>query len=299
MKQDNSSTSVLGCQPRLKSRRLGESAVAVWLERPQIQTEWDIDQVLAKGTTLIISGNTGMGKSWESKHLAIQSKLGGKWHNLQCRQLRPLYISLEFTDNQMQKRVEKLARVYSKDLDAIADVEFLARKGSNFKLNTEEGKENLFNELRKHKFEVLILDPLALFIGGKLTDVDWNNKVEPVLNEIKKEFGCSIVLNHNFRKTQYVYGHSEDMFSADRLKGLADIIDRADSIITFVAENQPRKIGDKSQRIIVAKWICAPKTRDAEWELSPHRVQWDYNKAMFVTDNDLGWTPPVKAKRHR
>ena len=281
-------------QTRLKSKRLGESTMAVWLERPRTQIEWDIDQVLPKGTTSIISGNTGIGKSWESQHLAIQFRLGGKWHNLQCRQLKPLYISLEFTENQMQRRVEKLAKVYSKDWDSIADVEFVARKGSDFRLNTEEGKKNLFSELEKHKFEVLILDPLALFIKGKLTEVDWNNKVEPVLNEIKEEFGCSIVLNHNFRKTVSIAGHTEDLFSADRIKGLADIIDRADSIIMFVAENQPRKREGKSKRVIVARWLCAPKTRDAEWELSPHRVEWDYDKVMFVPEDGLGWTPPPR-----
>lgn len=286
----------------LKSKRLLDDSVRGWLEKPPIEIDWDIVQILAKGTTLIIAGNVGIGKSWESVHLAFQFRLGGKWHGLQCRQLMPLYLSLEFTQNQMQKRVQKLAKIYSKDMNALEEIRIVADKGGNYKLNTDEGRNNLFNLLRQDKMrppEVVILDPLSLFIKGKMEKVDWNNEIEPVLNEIKTEFNCSIILDHNFRKLTYIQGHSEDLFATDRLKGVSDLQDRADTIIAFVVENQPRKDAEgKSVRIEVAKWLCAPKTRDAEWALQPHRIEWDYNKALFKPENSLGWTPPMKSKRY-
>lgn len=268
------------------------NTIAGWLARPTVQTQWDIEQLMAQGTTLIISGVTGIGKTWETNHLAFQFRTGGIWHGLQCRQLMPICVNLELTENQMQARVVKLAQLYP----TVTDINFLARKGGNYRLNTLEGKENLLELLRSYglNYGVVILDPLALFIDGKLEKLDWNGEVEPVLTQIKQEFGCSIVLNHNFRKKIQIYGHSEDMFAADRLKGVADIIDRVDNIVLFVSESQPRRNeGGESRRIEIAKWIHAAKTRDADRELKPHRVTWDYDGAMFVPEDGIGWSIPI------
>jgi len=268
------------------------STVAGWLVRLVVEVQWDIEQLMAHGTTLIIAGNVGIGKSWVTKHLAFQFRLGGVWYGLQCRQLTPIYVSLEFTESQMQRRIRKLANVYP----TVRDINFLACKGFNYKINTESGRENLLELLHRYgqNFDVVILDPLALFIEGKLEQLDWNGEVEPVLTQIKQEFECSIILNHNFRKKIQIYGHSEDMFAADRLKGVSDIIDRADNIVILVNESQPRRNAQgESQRIEIAKWIHATKTRDAEWELQPHRVVWDSTNAIFNPLDGQGWVPPT------
>lgn len=276
---------------------MNETTVNGWLRRPEPQMTWDINQLMAKGTTTIISGNTGIGKSWETKHLAFQFRLGGSWHGLPCRQLIPIYICLELTDNQMQKRIKKLAPIYP----AVRDINFLAHKGYDYRLNTNLGRDNLFKLLRSfnQEFGVVMLDPLASFIKGKVDQIDWNNEVEPFLTMIKLEFSCSIILNHNFRKRIQIYGHGEDMFASDRLKGVSDIIDRADNIIVFISESQPRKDADgKSQRMEIAKWIHAAKTRDAEVELPFHRVRWDSRAAMFVPEDGLGWLPYANLKEN-
>lgn len=277
------------------TNHLGPTTVNGWLKKPQPSVVWDINQLMAHGTTTIISGNTGIGKSWETMHLAFQFRLGGTWHGLPCRQLMPIYVGLELTDNQIQRRIKKLAPVYPD----VRDINFLAHKGYDYKLNTTVGRDNLLKQLRSfnQQFGVVILDPLASFVKGKVDQVDWNNEVEPVLTTIKSEFDCSIVLDHNFRKRIQIYGHGEDMFAPDRLKGVSDIIDRADNIVIFISESQPRKDTDgKSQRIEIAKWIHAAKTRDAEVELPFHRVRWDSTRAMFVAENLLGWLPFANIK---
>ena len=68
----------------------GRTTVNGWLGRPEEQVIWDIEQLMAQGTTLIIAGNVGIGKSWETLHLAFQFRLGGKWHGLPTRQLMPI-----------------------------------------------------------------------------------------------------------------------------------------------------------------------------------------------------------------
>ena len=84
------------------------------------------------------------------------------------------------------------------------------------------------------------------------------------------------------------------MFAPDRLKGVSDIIDRADNIVIFVSESQPRRNEQgESQRIEIAKWMHAAKTRDAERELKPHRVNWNYNEVMLVPEDELGWELPT------
>lgn len=224
------------------TERLGATTVKGWLQRPETEIIWDIEQLMGQGTTLIIAGNVGIGKSWETMHLAFQFRLGGKWHGLPTRQLMPIYINLELTDKQLQRRIKKIAPQY----DNARDINFIDAKGINLRLNTPTGKDNLLQLLRSfnQQFGVIILDPLALFIDGEMQKVDWNNKVEPVLTELKKEFNCSLVINHNFRKRIQLLGHSEDMFAPDRLKGVSDIIDRVDNIVVFISENQPRKDPD-------------------------------------------------------
>ena len=113
-------------------------------EKTGPQVVWDIKQLMAQGTTLIVSGNTGIGKSWETKHLAFQFRLGGSWHGLPCRQLMPVYVCLEFTDNQMQRRIRKLAKIYP----TVRDINFLAHKGYDYRLNTITGRDNLLKQLR-------------------------------------------------------------------------------------------------------------------------------------------------------
>jgi len=273
-----------------KAKMPSKTTVAEWLKKPVTETDWDINQLMARGTTFIIAGNVGIGKSWESMHLAFQFRRGGFWHGLQCRKLMPIYISLEFTEQQMQKRIIKLANIYP----SITDINILADKDTNYRLNNKEGKNNLFKLLRSYnqKFDVIILDPLALFVEGEIQKVNWNGTIEPVLNEIKKEFGCSIIFNHNLRKRIQIYGHSDDMFAPDRLKGASDIIDRADSIVLLISETQPRKDETgKSKRVEITKWIHATKTRDAERELKPHRILWDPDKVMFVPEDGQGWVP--------
>jgi RecA-family ATPase len=215
------------------TQQLGPTTVNGWLRKLQPEIIWDIKQLMAQGTTTIISGNTGIGKSWETKHLAFQFRLGGKWHGLPCRQLTPIYICLELTDRQMQRRIRKLAPIYP----TVKDINFLAHKGYDYRLNTNLGRDNLLKQLRSfnQNFGVIMLDPLASFIKGKVQEVDWNNEVEPFLTKIKLEFGCSIILNHNFRKRVQIFGHGEDIFAPDRLKGVSDIIDRADNIVVFSA----------------------------------------------------------------
>jgi RecA-family ATPase len=161
--------------------------IAGWLQRPEPEVIWDIEELMGQGTSLIIAGNVGIGKSWETMHLTFQLRLGGTWHGLQCRQLMPIYVGLESTENQMQRRIRKLASIYPD----VRDINFVAAKGADYRLNTQSGKENLFALLRGYgqNFGVIILDPLALFIEGKLEKVDWNNEVEPSLTEIKEEFG--------------------------------------------------------------------------------------------------------------
>lgn len=270
------------------TKQLGGTTVNGWLRRPEPETEWDIKQLMAQGTTLVIAGNVGIGKTFETMHLAFQFRLGGHWHGLPCRQLMPIYINLELTEKQMQKRIKKLSQQYPD----VRDINFVAAKGINFRLNNPSGRENLLFLLRSYRqeFGVIILDPLALFVDGELHKVDWNGAVEPVLTAIKKEFNCSIIFNHNLRKKIQIYGHGEDMFTPDRLKGVSDIIDRADNIVMLVQETQPRKDPDgKSQRVEIAKWIHAAKTRDAEIELLPHRIKWISAQAMFVPEDGLGW----------
>ncbi|MFC1955178.1 AAA family ATPase [Chloroflexota bacterium] len=183
-----------------------------WLKRPEVQKTWDIEQLMAKGTTLIISGNTGIGKSWETKHLAFRFYSGQKWHGLQCRKLTPIYITTELTENQMRRRLKKLAPQYP---DA-KGIHFIANKHENYRLNTSTGRNNLFGLLNSKcvdgKFGVVILDPLAMFIDSEIQKVDWNKQVEPVLTELKRCYDCSLVLNHNFRKAVRIYGHEEDLF---------------------------------------------------------------------------------------
>lgn len=274
---------------------LADTTVNGWLKKPIPPIQWDIEQLMAQGTTLAIAGNTGIGKSWETMHLAYQFRLGGKWHGLPCRQLMPICVNLELTDNQMLTRIRKLDMTYPKEqYPQVKQIPFVAAKGEDYRLNSLPGKDKLLQRLRSYgmEFGLIILDPLALFIKGKLEKVDWNNEVEPVLNEIKREFGCSIILNHNFRKQIQIQGHTEDLFAPDRLKGVAEIMDRADNIVVFISESQPRNNPDgKSVRIEIAKWIHAAKTRDAEVELQPHRVKWDYGRGMFVPEDRLGWLP--------
>ena len=81
----------------------------------------------------------------------------------------------------------------------------------------------------------------------------------------------------------------------DRLKGVSDIIDRVDNIVLLVSESQPRRNEQgQSQRIEIAKWIHAAKTRDAERELKPHRIVWDSINALYIPQDGEGWAPPIE-----
>lgn len=266
-----------------------EDTVAGWIAKPDTPIEWTIDQLMSEGTDLYISGGTGLCKSWDTMRLCFEFETGGMWHNLRCKRLHPIYISLELTENQMKPRIRKLAEQYP----AVRDAHFLARKGCDYRLNTRQGRDNLRALLYDYggDFGVIVLDPLSLFIKGQMDRIDWNNDLYPVLVELKKEFGCSLILNHNNRKKIQIYGHDVDSFAADNLKGVSEIIDRADNIVVLISESQPRKTKEgKSKRREVSRWIHAAKTRDNEWELKPHRINWNHKKGIYEPVQCPGWT---------
>jgi len=251
--------------------------------------EFIIDGVLSRGSTCLLTGLPGTGKSPVDQDIAACVALGLPWAGYKTEQGRVLYIAAESHHqtaiNIPQFAARALARSWGTDPEdensaKLAVGSNILGLGGAFLLDTDTDEllktiiyECLHGQWRGAAPDLFILDTLRAMTGGSSNDDEDMARVQGQIAKLKVAFprAAIIVLHHSPK------GDPESSSGSNRLDGLAEIIMN----VSFIKkgdgpDGEPQKKADRSYM------------DGSEWEHTPIRISMQRNKTWRTI-------PPMKA----
>lgn len=221
------------------------------IARAKEQREADaIDQILSKGGYAIFGAERDAGKTNEALHLLLNfaSKNGGNFHGLAVEPSHVLYINFEDNPDKIGDRCEIIKKQYPK---RAYEPELLFE--ASMYLDTKEGQKQLTKLVLDYRamgydVRVVVMDSLKFTCAGNYLlpnkALEWVKAVKA----LAKALEISFVFMHHTRKLVYHQGNTEDLYSADRLKGAGELIDHSDCTLLYAVDNRVVKEGGRTYR---------------------------------------------------
>ena len=191
-----------------------------------------IEGVLHQGCKMILGGTSKSNKSWGLLDLAMSVASGEKWWGRQCTKLPVAYINFELHTWSLAQRMTALcaARPECKGLGDY--LHFWNLRGHNADLSLLRPK--LEEQLAKHQFGLLILDPAYKVLGDR--DENANGEIAGLMNELERlaqSSGAAVVVAHHFAK-----GDSTNKSAMDRMSGAGAWARDPDSIVVLTPHEE-------------------------------------------------------------
>ena len=218
-----------------------------WIKEKPPEIEWLIDKLLPKDEVLLISGETGVGKSLLRTQLAILfAKGGGEFLGYKITGAPTLVVQHENSIAGEWRRIHKLAQ----SIGIYDEKRFLLNQAMYSIPNAKEAKR-LENVVRASNAKVVIYDCLGTLHTCNENSASEMRAVCEALKKIDRECGTSSIIIHHFRKPSDGRDSSGDKAES---RGSSSISDFAGFIITV------RKASNGLIKIKVEK------TRDSDEE---------------------------------
>ena len=161
---------------------------------------WIVENLIPEASVCLLAGDSGVGKSWLSFHLAL-SIAGGipLFGKFKTSAGRVLCIDAESGENLLIRRFKKLWNGIQEEHPDLSDELPLEVWPTLFRL-TEKGCLALTERIKRDGIRLVILDPMIHF-----ADCDENSSHEMAnflerLRVIARETECSFLLVHHVRK---------------------------------------------------------------------------------------------------
>jgi len=151
---------------------------------------WIEEGILPLKSKLLLFGEPKVGKSFMAMQMGYDIAENHKWlrFNTGEQDARVLYIQAEISEIELQSRIGFLPSEF-----AYAETIHSARL-----LGEQVGI--LTKRIEAIKPDVLILDPLYMFISGDLTEIADVTACNNVIDQIITEYDCSVIVVHHSRK---------------------------------------------------------------------------------------------------
>lgn len=188
---------------------------------------------LREHEAMLISGQSKAGKSFLTAQLAHAIATGGSWIGRKCNKKSVLYIDGELSSEMTAQRFKTMREKMRIPVPP-EDLHVINARGSGVTL--EAIAEDISHDC--HKYDVIIIDPLYMFIESDEND---NSQMKNEMHIIAKicACGCSVIVIHHMAK-----GIQTGKFSIDRASGAGVIGRFFDSILTVnKLETEPGDTG--------------------------------------------------------
>lgn len=192
-----------------------------------------ISGFLREHEAMLISGQSKAGKSFLTAQLAHAIATGGTWIGQKCNKKSVLYIDGELSSEMTAQRFKAMREKMRIPVPP-EDLHVINARGSGVTL--EAIAEDISHDC--HKYDVIIIDPLYMFIESDEND---NSQMKNEMHIIAKicACGCSVIVIHHMAK-----GIQTGKFSIDRASGAGVIGRFFDSILTVnKLETEPGDTG--------------------------------------------------------
>lgn len=172
--------------------------------------------ILNDGNKMIVYGKPKAMKSIGVKRLALNLLTGSSWlgHRVTAGQ-RILYLQMEITKREMQKRLQEMAQTDCGTGDLLVWTQL-----SGVKLDTAEGLAEVVEEIAAVQPSLVIIDPVYKTLTGDMLNAQSMTPVFDNLDKLIAASKVSIVLIHHSRKgvanpkERHVDGDAEDMMGS-------------------------------------------------------------------------------------
>jgi hypothetical protein len=256
---------------------------------------------LTRGSSMIVSGGTGIGKSSLMMQIVIRWCLGLDFFGI--KPVKPLKIGVIQAENDKGDLAEAFRGVVKGLNMGVSDIAILQE---NLHFRTEAvrtGDQFLAYARRfihKSKLDVIVADPLFSYFGGDLSDqgevsVFLRNKLQPILHETKVAWIWMHHVSKPQRKengeplTTMELAHSG--FGSSELANWA----REIAVLHEVGQNKPRRF-----QLAFCKRGSRLQSSSLHLQHSPKGILWEQWNPMMMTGAQLKEPkpPPHRPRRH-
>lgn len=190
---------------------------------------WVVDGVIPIGSYTILSGPSGLGKSWLVAMLSIAVGHGVPFLGLETTPMRTLYIDEENAINLAQLRYRAL--VAGLEIDCPDETPLSLLVFSGFKLGHAPDINWLMRYIVDHKITLLVTDSWVRFFRGNENDSDAVGAMNGVIDTVRRRTGVTWIMLHHPRKSNPNNKGGDD--GNDAVRGSGDIIAHADTHVTL------------------------------------------------------------------
>lgn len=219
--------------------------------------EWFVEDLLPVSYSVVLSGQSGVGKSVSTVDLAEAVASGGTWLGKQCRQGKVLILNND-QSAQVLKRMLKI-RLTDAGMDNVAiDQGWVA---------DEEGLKYLRKWMGKYGFSLVIMDSVRECIchplGISQNDEETGYKLKQIAEIVTATGACFIALHHEnkskeSRGTEKASGSTSIISNVDAHWRLSAT---ADSILLSMPKTRGYQPCEIDYRIDFASGCCIPTNR--------------------------------------
>lgn len=166
---------------------------------PIPEKEWVIEGIVTKGESGILSSASKAGKSYLSTDLSIAMASGQTWlGKFPCVRAPVLYINGENVKDDARRRFHAVFEAKGVDPADCEPITLICADGQNKTI--QDLQEVITNEIRRHDYGLIVLDPLYTFYSGsEIDEVDAKNFVCCV-KTICRETGVAVIVIHHHSK---------------------------------------------------------------------------------------------------
>jgi len=242
---------------------------------------------LTRGSSMIVSGGTGIGKSSLMMQIVIQWALGKDFFGI--APVRPLKIGVIQAENDKGDLAEAFQGVgFGLNLSG-SDMKMLQQQLEFRTEAVRTGDQFLAYARRfihKSKLDVIVADPLFSYFGGDLSDqgevsVFLRNKLQPILQETKVAW----IWMHHISKAQRKDGEplttmelAHAGFGSSELANWA----REIAVLNEVGQSKPRRF-----QLAFCKRGSRLQSNSLHLQHSPKGILWDQWNPMLMTGAEL------------
>jgi len=218
--------------------RLPAELTREFLLNPPPKKKPIIMNYLREGEAMLLSGNPKAGKSFLIVQLAIAVATGSKWIGITCQQKPVLYIDGELSPEMTGERIrdirEKMGINYLPE-----DLHIINTKKEDVTLR--DVADDFVHGVRKE--EVVIIDPLYMFLNSDEND---NSQMKKEMEQIKRisATGAAVIVVHHMSK-----GIQSGKMSIDRASGAGVLGRFFDSILTLNLLNKEPSDPARPERV--------------------------------------------------
>ena len=232
--------------------------------------------IMPDNSHIIVSGETGVGKSLLRQELALHLAMGWEWLDFEIPTARKVAVfQYENSDQMEQTRLKRMCHGLGIERLPKGGLTYINRK-NRINLTLKKDREKLLNLVEESQAQVIIYDCLSNLHSSKENDNIQMRDVLDSLSEINAILGTSCIVIHHFGKPgEHVQA------SAYRTRGASSILDWAVTAMAFTVKPHESRI---------LRLLEFNKVRDGAVPKSL-LLERDENFILHITEEDVLCSP--------